>query len=64
VHKDLRPLVKQLKKNGYTVAQTRGNHYGVYAPDGKLLQVIAGTTSDHRSMKNLKADLRRKGMID
>jgi hypothetical protein len=64
LHKDLRPLVKQLKKRGITVAPTKNGHYGVYAQDGTLVQVIAGSTSDRRSMANLKADLRRKGMID
>lgn len=61
--KDLRPLVKQLKKAGYTVAPTKGGHYGVYAPDGALLQVFAASASDHRALKNLRADLKRKGMI-
>lgn len=64
IHKDLRPLVKELRKRGYTIAQTRGNHYGVYAASGTLLQVFAATASDHRAIKNLRADLRRKGMID
>lgn len=64
LHKDLRPLVKQLKARGITVAPTKNGHYGVYAPNGTLVQVIAGSTSDKRSKANLLADLKRKGLID
>jgi hypothetical protein len=64
MHKDLRPIVKQLRKRGYTVAPTRGGHYGVYDSDNVLLHVLVGTPHGQRWQKNLKADLKRKGLLD
>jgi hypothetical protein len=63
-HKDLRPLVKQLKRGGYDVRQTKGNHWGVYAASGQLLVVFSATASDHRAVRNLRADLKRRGIIE
>ena len=66
MHKDLRPIVKELRKRGYTVAPTRGGHYGIYSSEetgGALLHVMVGTPHGQRWQKNLRADLRRKGLL-
>lgn len=59
--KDLRVVVRQCRKAGFEVVQTRGNHLAFYAPDGEII-VGAFTPSDYRSMKNLMARLHRHGL--
>jgi predicted RNA binding protein YcfA (HicA-like mRNA interferase family) len=59
--KDIRRLITELKAQGFRVGQTRGGHYIAYCPDGVTRVTIPGAPSDHRSMKNVLADLRRCG---
>lgn len=62
MHKDLRKMVKALEKQGFTVRQTKNNHYNV-TRDGAYIVTLPGTPSDWRSMKNALAALRRGGFI-
>ena len=55
---DYRRLFKKLRKAGFTIGKTSKGHYKVTSPDGKAL-ITPGTASDHRSLMNFKADLRR-----
>lgn len=56
--KELRKLIKNLRDAGYDVTQTRGSHYLV-TRDGERVATLAGTASDHRSIKNAQAAIRR-----
>jgi hypothetical protein len=39
-----------------------GRHYKVFMPGGKGIVVVSATTSDHRSLKNARAQMRRFGL--
>ena len=53
--------VKNFKKQGVTFKLTNRNHIEVHY-DGSRVALIAGTTSDRRSIKNLRGDMRRAGI--
>ncbi|MFI0742459.1 hypothetical protein ACH4PU_30935 [Streptomyces sp. NPDC021100] len=52
--------MKALEKQGFEVRQTKNGHYQVFK-DGGFVTVLPGTPSDHRSLKNSMAYLRRAG---
>ena len=54
--KSRRALIRQ----GFTVTKTRRGHYRVEHPDMDGPVFMPCTPSDHRSMKNFQAQLRRK----
>lgn len=59
--RDMDQVVKLAKKRGCKVSRTKNNHWRIELPTGEL--VFAGSTpSDNRSVKNAKADLRRRGI--
>jgi predicted RNA binding protein YcfA (HicA-like mRNA interferase family) len=61
VNKEIRDIVKKLEKQGWRIEQG-GKHLKAYPADKSMpLVVIPGTPSDHRSLKNLIAQLRRSG---
>ncbi|MEU5430798.1 hypothetical protein AB0H73_35070 [Streptomyces olivoreticuli] len=60
MHKEVRQLIKALEKQGFEVRQTKNNHYQVFKK-GSFVTVLPGTPSDHRSLKNSMAYLRRAG---
>lgn len=57
--KEIKQLFKDLEKNGYTVTDTRGGHKAIRHPQKPGVVHSASTPSDHRGLKNLKAQLRR-----
>lgn len=60
---DLRRLLRQVADLGFEVEQgNRSPHWKVRDNDGKLLVVLSSTASDHRSIKNARAQLRRAGV--
>ncbi len=63
VHRDLRPLVEAAEAAGWTVTQTRNSHLRLVPPtkDGTPL-ILSGSPSDHRSILNARAALRRQGV--
>lgn len=61
MNKDLKKVLKEAEAQGFEVRQTRGSHYQVRDTDGRVVAVFAGTASDHRSIKNTIAALRRAG---
>ncbi|GAA3087283.1 hypothetical protein GCM10020000_87630 [Streptomyces olivoverticillatus] len=61
--KDVRELKKALKKQGFVVRETKNGHYQVFGKDGAFVTVLPGTPSDHRSLKNSMAYLKRAGFI-
>lgn len=55
--RELRRLAKRL---GLRVDRTSGSHFRLLDALGGVVAVTAGTPSDHRGMKNLEADLKRR----
>ncbi len=58
--KDLRPIVKALRKQGFDVEVTSRGHLMV-TRDGVLIATFSGTASDWRSIRNGLAPLKRAG---
>lgn len=62
--RDLDALVRDAKRQGWTVSRTRGSHLRFCPPPSKPGPCIfgPGTPSDSRGIKNLRAHLRRAGL--
>jgi len=61
--KDLKPIIKALLTQGWRV-ELKGSHYRAYPSDPTVESVTFSVTpSDHRALKNIKADLKRHGAI-
>jgi hypothetical protein len=58
--KDIRRLLKDLARQGFTTNRTSRGHVAVRR-DGMIVAVLAGTPSDWRSYRNALAQLRRAG---
>lgn len=63
MHKDLRDIVKQLRRNGYTIEQVKGGHYKVKNANGGTVYMLPSTPGGGRWKQNLEATLKRKGLI-
>lgn len=62
MRKQYRQLRKDLVAQGFRLKETDKGHYLVFAPDGRGKALIgSGTGSDHRSLKNDVAELRKIG---
>lgn len=62
--KEIKRLVALAEEQGWTVEVRRTNHLCFKAPDGESMVFAPATPSDHRSMKNVRAQLRREGLED
>lgn len=67
MHKDVRKLIREIEENGFTVtygarAQGRGQAK-VVSPSGGVLASIPITPGRGRWEANLRAELRRKGIL-
>ena len=51
---------RQLERLGFIMTKTRGGHWRLEHPDMKGLVFAPDTPSDHRAVKNLRAELRRR----
>ncbi len=60
--KDLRMLLRELKRQGFQVKPTKRGHVRVLR-DGQTVGFLAGTPSDWRSHRNAVATLRRAGFV-
>lgn len=56
----MQAIFKQLKKQGWSVELRKCNHWRLTAPDGRVTYT-GGSPSDWRSVRNLRAKLRRMG---
>lgn len=54
--KEIDAELRTLERAGYRV--TKAAHVKVIAPNGRTV-TLSGTPSDHRAVRNIKADLRR-----
>lgn len=59
MNKDIQVLLRSLKNAGWIIERTTRNHYKV--TKGAEVVVLAGTPSDPRSLRNMRAELRRRG---
>lgn len=55
-------LVRELENQGCTIRQGKGPTLIVKTPNGKAIPIHM-SPSDYRSMKNLRGDIRRAGLI-
>ncbi len=58
--KDVRVLIKKVRKLGCEVHNHRG-HWKIYR-DGTYLASLPGTPTDHRALLNARSKLRRLGL--
>ena len=60
---EMRVLLKQAERQGWRVSPTRSGHIKFVPPDPSIPALVTGSTpSDRRSLRNLQADLRRRGL--
>lgn len=57
--REMSQYLAALRGQGYSTALSRNGHVKVYSPEGCLVTVASGTPSDFRSVRNLRARVRR-----
>jgi predicted RNA binding protein YcfA (HicA-like mRNA interferase family) len=60
MNKDMKEIVRQLRKQGWDVSPTRNGHFRARSPNGSVY-TLPHSPSDRRSVKNARSDLRRLG---
>lgn len=61
--KDLKPLIRQARKQGWTVEDTRGGGKLKWiSPRGGVPYFSSKTPSDRRAIHNISADLTKRGL--
>jgi predicted RNA binding protein YcfA (HicA-like mRNA interferase family) len=63
LNKEVRQLLKRLRKSGFVVEQSGGKHFSVTL-DGKRVAVVPSSPSDWRWKKNVISDIRRETGVD
>lgn len=58
--KEMVQLARRLERQGWAVSRTKRDHYRFVSPDGTIVYA-PGTPSDHRSIHNVIAKLKRTG---
>ena len=60
----MRTICKQAKRQGWKVGLTRSGHVRFVPPDRSVPALVTGSTpGDRRAVLNLRADLRRRGLV-
>lgn len=60
IPRDLRPVFKVIREQGFEISFTTKGHIQVHR-NGRRVASIGGSPSDPRSIKNFRAELRRAG---
>ena len=60
--KEVEQLIRVAEDQGWRTRRTKRGHVVFYAPDGEGTAGTGGTPSDHRSIKNFRAQLKRLGL--
>lgn len=60
--REMRPTVKTAVRQGWTLDFTKSGHVKMIPPAGGAPIFASKTPSDHRSLKNFAAQLRRAGV--
>lgn len=59
--KDIAQLIRRLERlRGWTVELKKGGHYAAKGPE-LVLYFFSATPSDYRSIRNIRAELRKRG---
>jgi hypothetical protein len=61
---ELKQIIRDLGREGYVVSRTKSGHYSVCARDGRRLYALPSTPGRGRGMNNLRAALKRKGLLN
>jgi hypothetical protein len=61
--KEVEQLIKKAQAQGWTILPTRGGHYKWINPIGAFF-FSPKTPSDHRSIDNLKSDMKSYGFVE
>jgi len=61
--KDLDQLIKELRKQGWTIEPTKKCHYKWTAPSGKFF-FTSSTPSDTRAFHRIKSDIRKASVTN
>lgn len=59
--REVQDLMKRCARLGWEVSETTAGHYRVKPPEGEVLHFGNDTSGDPRTLKNIRADLRRAG---
>lgn len=59
--RDLRDLLQKALDAGWTLVRGR-RHIKAFSPDESTIVTISMSASDHRALRNVRADLRRGGL--
>lgn len=57
-----KPLARELRALGYGLEKRKSGHIHILTPEGKFVWAMASTPSDHRAPRQLRCDLRKKGI--
>ncbi len=60
--KEIAQILGELDRQGFEVKMGGSGHWKVYA-DNRLITTLPATPSDHRSLRNAIAILRRAGFV-
>lgn len=61
--KKLKEITHHAEEEGWSVTHTKGGHVRFLPPDkGADIVIAPATSSDHRGIANLRANLRRSGL--
>lgn len=60
MNRDVQQFIAELERSGLRVRLARSGHYHVLTRSGRFLASMSATPSDGRSLKNTRADIRRR----
>lgn len=60
--KELKPLMRAAKRQGWDVVTTRNGRIKWISPEGGLPYFSASTPSDRRAIHNITSDLGKRGL--
>jgi len=60
MNKDLRKVLREAERQGFEIVTRKSGHIEI-RKDGQRVTTFAGTASDHRSMRNGLAHMKRAG---
>lgn len=63
IHRDFRPLVREMRARGYDVVLARSSHLHVVNSDGKFIASLSGSPSDRKACLAARTQLRRMGVL-
>jgi predicted RNA binding protein YcfA (HicA-like mRNA interferase family) len=62
-NKEMKEIVRDLTRAGYSVVLNGGSHYKVMTPEGNYIVSLPVTPGGGRSLANTRALLKRKGLL-